>query len=405
MRGMNMKKSVIAIMMILVLTWTTGCSIKSNELAGEDKKKPVRVLTVKEEKRPITLEYTGIVGTEELKKLAFKSGGKVKKIFVKTGEQIEAGQALIQLDTADLAYALSGARGQMDAAKAQYDKAVNGVAPEELQQIEANVKKAQDSYSFTKDNYEKFEKLFQQGAISQNELDQIKLELDIRESDLKAAKEIEKQAKNGARDEDKAAAKGQWKQAQADYDYKASLMEDATIKSDSSGYVVDVLYEEGELVAAGYPVLVIRNDNQVVKVGISSKDFEKVTIGTKAKISTERKVIEGEVTNIGQTPDSQTRTYPIEIALPEQTLPLGSVIKLELIIGEESGVWIPITAVMANGEDYVYVVSDEKASLRKITLGAVNGSYVKVEGIENNDQLVIEGMQRLKDQDLISIQK
>lgn len=400
-----MKRSVVALMMICILTWTIGCSVKPNEQVAEDNKKPVRILTVQEEKRPIALEYTGIVGAEELKKLAFKSGGKIKKIFVKVGEKIEVGQPLIQLDTADLEYAISGARGQMDAAKAQYDKAITGAAPEELQQIEANVKKAQDSYNFAKDNYEKLQILLQEGAISQNDLDKVKLEFDIRESDLKAVKEIEKQAKNGARVEDKTAAKGQWGQAQADYNYKTSLLKDTTIKSDSSGYVVAVLYEEGELVASGYPVLVVRNDNQVVKVGLTSKDFEKVAIGSKAKIRTEGKVIEGEVTNIGQTPDSQTRTYPIEIALTEKTLPLGSVVKIDLIIGEESGVWIPITAIMANGEDYAYVIKDEKASQRKITLGAVSGNYVKVQGIENNDRLVIEGMQRLKDQDQISIQE
>ncbi|MDF2591887.1 MAG: hypothetical protein K0S75_1353 [Clostridia bacterium] len=400
-----MRRSVVALMMIFILLWTAGCSVKSSELTMEDKRKPVRVLTVQEEKRSIDLEYTGIVGVEELKKLAFKSGGKIKKLFVKPGDKIEVGQALIQLDTTDLEYAISGARGQMDAAKAQYDKAITGAAPEELRQIEANVKKAQDSYNFAKDNYEKLQVLLQEGAISQNDLDKVKLEFDIRESDLKTAKEIEKQAKNGARVEDKTAAKGQWGQAQADYNYKMSLLKDATIESDSSGYVVDVLYEEGELIASGYPVLVIRNDNQIVKVGLSSKDFEKVTIGAKAKIRTDGRILEGEVTNIGQTPDSQTRTYPIEIALTEKTLPLGSVVKINLIIGEESGVWIPITAIMANGEDYAYVIKDEKASRRKITLGAINGNYVKVQGIENNDQVVIEGMQRLKDQDQISIQK
>jgi len=400
-----MRKPIIAIVMSFVLIWTAGCAAGANEQGASDKKKPVRIITVQEEKRPIALEYTGVVATEELKKLAFKSGGRIQKVFVKEGEQIAEGQPLVQLDSTDLTYALSGAKGQMSAAKAQYDKAINGAAPEELQQIEANVKKAQDSYNFAKDNYEKCQKLFAEGAISQSELDKVKLELDIRESDLKAAKESEKQAKNGARNEDKAAAKGQLEQAQADYNYKMSLMEDATIKSDSSGYVVEVLYEEGELVASGYPVLVVRNDSQVVKVGVSSKDFKKIAIGTKAKIKTDGRSIEGEVTNIGQTPDSQTRTYPIEIALSEKTLPLGLIVKLEFVIGEESGVWIPISAVMANGEDYVYVVKDEKAVRRKVTLGEVSGDYVKVQGLGKDEQLVIAGMQRLKDQDQIAIQQ
>lgn len=400
-----MKRSIVALLMIIVLVWTAGCSNGSGVQSAEDKKKPVRAMSVQEELRPIALEYTGVVGTEALKKLAFKSGGKIEKVFVKEGQKIEAGQPLIQLNTSDLEYAEAASKGQLAAARAQYDKAVNGAAPEELQQIEANVKKAQDSYNFAKDNYEKLQVLLQEGAISQNDLDKAKLELDIRESDLKAAKEIEKQAKNGARVEDKAAAKGQWEQAQADYNHKLSLLEDATIIADSNGYVVDVLYEVGELVASGYPVVVIRNEDQVVKVGLSSKDFEKLSIGSKAIIRTDERTLEGEVTNIGQTPDEQTRTYPIEIALTEKTLPLGSIVKLDLIIGEEKGVWIPITAIMANGEDYVYVVKDEKASRRKVTLGAVNGDYVRVDGLEGNEQLIIEGMQRLKDQDLVSVQK
>lgn len=400
-----MKRIVIALVISFVLVWSTGCSLSPNSERMEDIGKPVRVMTIQEEDRLIVLQYTGIVGTEELKKLAFKSGGKINKILVKRGEKIEVGQPLLQLETTDLEYALSGAKGQVDFVKAQYDKVINGITPEELKQIEVNVKKAKDSYDFLNANYVKLDKLYQEGAISKNDLDKAKLELDISNSDLQAMKEKEKQAKNGAREEDKAAIKGQLDQAQADYDYKLRLLEDTMIKSDSDGYVVDVLYKEGEFVASGYPVVVVRNDKQVVNVGLSSKDFGKVTIGTKAKIKVEEKVLEGEVTNIGQTPDSETRTFPVEIALSEETLPLGSVAKLNLIIGEESGIWIPITAIMANSEDYVYVVRNEKAYKVKITIGEVYGNNVKVQGLKDKDQLVVEGMQRLKDQDKVAIQE
>ena len=72
--------------------------------------------------------------------------------------------------------------------------------------------------------------------------------------------------------------------AKANYDSKVNLVQDAFITADSDGYVVDVLCKEGEMQAAGYPVILFRSENQVVTVGLSDDDVKKVQVGTKAQV-------------------------------------------------------------------------------------------------------------------------
>ncbi|SHK09099.1 RND family efflux transporter, MFP subunit [Geosporobacter subterraneus DSM 17957] len=399
-----MRKQISLILLLFMLTWTTGCAVKNtvNDIAS--KAKPVQLLSLQEETRPIILNYTGIVEASAIKKLAFKSSGKIDAVFVKKGDQIKAGQPLLQLDTKDLTYGLSAARGQMEAAQAQYEKAVNGAVPEDIRQMEANVKKAEAAYIFMKDQYEKLEKLYASGAVSQKDLDKIKVEFDAAEADYRSAMEMEKKLKNGSRPEDKAAAKGQLDQAAADYQHKLSLLEDALIRSGSDGYVIDLLYEEGEMVPAGYPVIVVRNDQQVFKVGLTTKDLNKIHIGTKTILWINGKPLEGTVTNIHSTPDQETLTYPVEVSLPSNTWPIGAVGHAEFIIGEAKGIWIPIAAILSNGDDYVFVMKNDRAYQRKIQLLEVEGNRVMVQGLEPGDKLIIGGMKKLKDQDLVSVQ-
>jgi len=136
---------------------------------------------------------------------------------------------------------MAAAKGQMGAAQAVYEKAVNGATAEELRNAELNVKKAQDAYDYVISNYKRAEELYNSGAISKSELEQAKLEADIKESDLEQAKELLSQVKSGARSEDKKALLEQLEQAKADYDYKAGLVKDAVMSADNEGYIVDIL--------------------------------------------------------------------------------------------------------------------------------------------------------------------
>ena len=398
-----MKRYFVLALAVMTVISATACS--NQEKAVQERIKPVKTIEIKEQASPAVLSYSGIVGSGELKKLAFKSTGRMKKIYVKEGQSIKNGEVLLELEGQDLQYALTAAKGQMGAAESSYEKALNGAAPEDLKNSEFNVKKVQDAYDYVMSNYKRVEALYNSGAISKNELEKAKLEADVKESELNQAKELLSQVKNGARSEDKKALLSQLEQARADYEYKASLVKDAVMIADGEGYIVDILYEKGELVLAGYPAVVVRNESLIVNVGLAEKDLNRVMLGTIAKIGAGETTLEGTVTNISQVPDAQTRTYNIEITLGENSLNLGAVVKVDIIAGNESGIWIPMTSMLSDGMDYVYLAKDNIAEKREISIESITGSTAKVDGLKPGEQLVIEGMKRLRAGDGISVVK
>lgn len=396
-----MKRYFALVLAVLTAISMAGCS--SQEKAAQERIKPVKTAEVKEQESPAILNYSGIVGSGELRKLAFKSTGRIGKIHAEVGQSVKKGDVLVELEGQDLQYALAAAKGQMGAVQSNYEKAMKGAAPEELRNAELNVKKAQDAYDYVITNYKRVEALYSSGAVSKNELEKVKLEADVRGSELKQAKEMLSQVKNGARSEDKKALFNQLEQAKADYEYKASLVKDAVMMADGDGYIVDILYEKGELVPAGYPVAIVRNESLVVNVGLSEKDLGRVMPGTKAKVEVGEKVVEGTVANISQVPDAQSRTYNIEITLSENSLNMGAVAKVEIVTGNEKGIWIPLTSMLSDGMDYVYLAKDNIAEKREIEILDIAGSMARVRGLTPGEKLVVEGMKRLRAGDGIAV--
>lgn len=398
-----MKKYYPILLAVLILLTASACT--DGEKAAQEKVKPVKTITLEEQRQPAVLDYAGTVTAGELKKLSFKSTGKISEILVEEGQRIRKGDILIRLDTQELKFALAAAEAQMEAARSAYEKAVNGATTEELRNAELNVKKVQDAYDYAASSYKRVDFLYAGGAASKNDLEQAKLELDVKESELNQAKELLNQLKKGARSEDRQLLIKQLEQARADYDYRVAMLEDAVMRSDCDGYVVELMYEKGELVPAGYPAAAVRSEGLVVNVGLAEKDRDRVKVGSAARISVGGRVVEGTVSVISQVPDTRTGAYITEIIVEDRDLNIGSIAAVEIITGEEAGIWIPLTSMLSDGMDYVFVARDAMAEKREIEIEAIRGSMAKVKGLAPGEQLVVEGMKRLRAGDGISVVK
>lgn len=396
---MNKKVLVICLVLLNFVT-LSGCGEKDNSNTTEAKVYPVKTIELKNESYPISLEYEGLTGGSEVRKLSFKSAAKVAKIYVSKGQQVKKGDSLVDLDKTDLSLAKDAAKAQMDAAQAQYNKAVNGPQAEDINKAEIAVKNAQDNYNYCKDLYDKNVSLYEMKAVTEQQVNDIKNKLDSSESALNAAKETLNQLQNGTREEDKQAALAQLNTAKANYDSKANLLQDASLIADEDGYVVDILCKEGEMQAAGYPVILIRSENQVVTVGLTDNDVKKIQIGTKAQVKIDDETTDGEVINIVQMADKQSGTYSAEIKLlnpiDNSKFYIGQSVKVYINDGEKEGIWVPISSILNDGEDYVYVVEDGRAVRKNVTLGNTNENEVCVEGLNAGDNLVSEGMKNIK---------
>lgn len=393
------KRILVIGLIFLSLATLSGCGNKSDSKA-DVKTYPVKTVELKNQSHLVNLEYEGITGGSEVRKLSFKSSAKISKIYVTKGQPIKKGDNLVDLDKSDLSFAQSAAKAQMDAAQAQYDKVVNGAQVEDINKAEIAVKNAQDEYNYCKDLYDKTVNLYQIKAATQQQVNDLKIKLDGSESQLNAAKETLNQVKKGTRPEDKQAALAEVNAAKANYDSKVNLLQDASLTADEDGYIVDILCKEGEMQQAGYPVVLIRSENQVVTVGLSDDDVKKVQVGTKVKVKIDNATTDGEIMNIVQAPDKQSGTYSAEIKIlnpiDNNKYYVGQSVKVYIDNGEKSGVWIPINSILNDGQDYVYTVEDGRAVRKNVTLGDTNENEVCVDGLKVGDNLVTEGMKNIK---------
>ncbi len=396
-------KRILAIVAVLALL-VSGCG-NNIEKDKNSVRKPVKVTEVKEETAVSEMTYMGIVTPLEVKKLSFKSAGKIKDINVVEGQKIITGQVLASIDTKDLGYSVDAAKAAKDAAKAQYDKAINGATEEDIILAKSNVSKAENAFSYAKDSYDRVQKLYDAGGLSNHELEGAKLELDIREEELNAARTMLTQVEKGAREEDIEILKAQISQADTDLNYKTSVIKDAVMKSDMDGYVMTLTSKPGELIGSGYPVIVLGSSTNIVKFGLCPDDATAINIGDPIEIEVSDKTYKGKITSIDQIMDEETRTFITKGEIEDSVLPSGAIAKVHIPIGEYNAINIPLTCVMRGNFDYVYVVEGEQAKKKQIELSVIRGDKVEVTGLTKGDMLIIEGMKKVNDGDTVEIIK
>lgn len=154
-----------------------------------------------------------------------------------------------------------------------------------------------------------------------------------------------------------------------------------------------------------YMGIVVSNNNPIVNVGLSQDDINKVNIGQKTVVKANGKEVDGSILTIADIPDSQTRTYNIEIELEKSDFKIGTITDVTIILEEKQGILIPISSVLKNGDIYVYVIENDTVVKKAITLGDIKGSNISVSGLTTGDKLVIEGTNKLSVGDKVAIKQ
>ncbi len=361
----KLKKSIVipGLIGILVLG-LLGCNNSQTALI-EETSKAVEIMGSKITEEFIAKNYIGTVESKDLIKYSFKTSGKIESIHVKEGQSISVGDPLASLDQEDLNFKLEAALAQ-------------------VQGVEKSIQKAKDDLTYKKDLFNNMQSLYEKGSISKNQFDQVKLSKDVSESTYNQTQ-------------------SQYKGATASYDQVKSLMLDATIYATKNGTVVSTQYEPREMVAAGYPVVVIRSKSQVINVGLVQKDLKDIVVGSKATVDINDVWAKGEVVSISEVPDLATRTYKAEILVSEKQFRIGSIAKVAIDSGSIEGIWLPINIIMSDGIDYVYVVKDGRSFKQLITLKELKDDLVRVEGLESKSQIIISGMKNISDGSKVNV--
>ncbi len=349
-----MKRVTIIVLILMLLT---ACASKDDSL--NIKEKSVKTLMLQEEVYPELLQYLGVVRSEEIKKYAFLSGGVVEQVAVAVGDVVAEKQLLATLQSDKLDISVDSAAEQQRTAQLDYSK-------------------AQQSFQFYEDLLQDSAALLAAGALSQQQYDEVELKRNIAQKELSQA---------AARSE----------QARLQAEYSADNVDDASLLSDIAGTVLEVNYKAGEIVAPGYPVVLLRSNRNAIQVGVSADDIKKLAVGDLAEITLpDGQIKTAPISKIHLIPDSGSRTYTVEIAFDDDgSLLLGETVDVSFAISKQRGIWLPIATILNDGLDYVYIVEDGRAKRVDISLQMIYQDKVMVSGLQPGDQLVVSGVQSL----------
>ncbi|WP_169331952.1 efflux RND transporter periplasmic adaptor subunit [Desulfurispora thermophila] len=295
-----------------------------------------------------------------------KTPGRVAAVPVSVGQKVQAGQVLVELDKVDMEIALQ----QQEAALA------NAVA---------NQLQAQTNYDNAVANFDRMQKLYAEGAISQSQLEQAKAQLSAATS-----------AKNSIA--------AQIRQMQAAVASMRQKLADTTVTSPISGVVSKVNVEPGEMASQQAPVVVVIQEQPLlVKANLPENVVGGVQINQSVDVfvSATNKTYQGQVYTLAPQADAVSKAYPVEVKL-EQAEDVKPGMAAELRISTRqlaNALAVPADAVLEqDGTSVLFVVENNVARQRKVKIGLVGSGYMQVvSGLKEGETVVVKGNRLLVD--------
>lgn len=190
-------------------------------------------------------------------RVSSKVPGRIARILVQEGQYVLAGDTLAILDAPDVEAKLSQARAAEMGAAAQSQKAEKGAREEQIRGAYEMWQKAKAGLEVMQKSYDRVKNLHDQGVVSTQKFDEAKAQLDAAAATERAAKSQYDMAKNGAQEEDKAAARSLVARAQGVVSEVNSYIHETILIAPEDGEVTQIYPNVGELVGTGAPIMSI----------------------------------------------------------------------------------------------------------------------------------------------------
>ncbi|MBP2234129.1 RND family efflux transporter MFP subunit [Sinorhizobium kostiense] len=298
--------------------------------------------------------FTGTVAARVVSNLGFRVPGKITERLVDVGEQVKAGQALLQIDETDLRLALTAKRNAVAAAQAV------------LVQARADERR--------------YAVLVKNGlAATPQRYEQAKTALDTAMAQLAAAEAEAKVAEN-----------------EATY---------SVLVADADGTVIDTLGEPGQVVAAGQTVVRLAHAGPREAV-VALPETLRPAIGSVAEASLyggDERGYTARLRQLSDSADPQTRTYEARYVLEGRAAaaPLGATVTIRIANQmNQPEVQVPLGAVLDDGEKTgVWVVDRANSTVhfRPVKLVRVTSETAMISGLNFGDPVVSLGAHLLQE--------
>lgn len=285
------------------------------------------------------------------------SGQRVAEVLVEVGDTVTAGQALLVLDTRSL---------QM-----------------ELRQAEAALAQAEANLDVASSNARRGERLKKEQLVAASEADQL------------IAGEL--------------TAKAQRNTAQAQLENARLRLGFATLRAPDDGVISARSVQPGQVVVTAAEMLrLIRKGRLEWRAELPEAELIRVAPGVKVELrGPDGAAVVGAVRAVSPSLNVESRTGTVYADLPEPgALRAGMYASGDLVLGERPARTVPEQAIVErDGHRYLFVLGEKgTVSQRRVDVGARAGGVVEIrDGLQENDQVVVQGAGFLSDGDRVRV--
>ena len=292
------------------------------------------------------IRISGVTEADKLAILAARSNGVVQELTAEAGDTVERGAVVMLLEGED---------------------------------VRAAVKTAQDQLAQAAEQLAVGETLNAKGSLPETQLT--------------------------ARRAAKSAAEGALSQAQAAAD-RLSLV------APFAGTVDAVNVEEGEWVQQGTPIAtLIALDPIIVKAEVAERDVAHVAVGAKALVRLVSGVeLEGTVKHLARKASDKTRTFALEVDLPnpDGAIPSGMTAELRLTAATQPALTVPRSVLTLNEAGQVglrVVVDGDIAAFLPVDLIDDTEAGFVVTGVPQGARVIVAGQDLVRDGDAVAVKE
>ncbi len=349
----NILKGLVSLLLFIVAV--TGCSSPAGDAQGEasdtgTRTEAVRVIKLDYSEIARSITYTANLRAFREVHLAPAQPGRVDRIHVEAGDRIGRGQLLVEMD-----------RTQLQQARLQL----------------ASIEK----------DYRRMDTLRKVGGVTQQQYDQVKTQYEVTESNV------------------------------------AFLMENTRLNAPFDGRVSAKYFENGEMFSgapntpAGKAAIItlVHTSRLKAMINISERYYRHIAEGMTVAITTDvwpKEVFEGRVTTIYPTIDPASRSFTVELVVPnplEQLRP-GMFARATIELEQVEAFVVPVLAVLklqGSNERFVFIDDNGRARRVVVELGERFDDMVEIisDEISEGDNLVIAGQARLVDGVVLDVQR
>lgn len=351
---------MLAAAVVAVVAFRVAANIMERSEQAKKSRQGTVVSVVAEHPRRQTIvpkiRFSGTLDPVWQADVAAKVDGRIEAVLVREGEAVEAGAPLVVLEQTDTSAQHRNAEGSyLDA--------------------QTNLRKAEL-------DLERYESLYESGAVSLESVDNMRF----------------------ARDN----ARAKLASAQGALDAASSLLGGTTVNTPRAGIVQKRYYQEGYYAKVGTALFNIADISTLLaKIDVPEGYVASVAPGgavdfTIPSMAGADKTARGTITRVAPVADSASRTFEAEVSIDNRGGRLKGGVYADAVITTQPKtdvLTVPFSAiVMRDDQRTVYVVEDEMAVRKVVTTGYIGDDLVEIlSGLTEDDTVIAGGQNKLRE--------